>query len=518
VVKAKCPLPLLAYNSYPFPSMGASTVPGRGGQQHRVELDSWAEKPTVWIVNGWTRGGGMDGRIHEDWDQGCCQIFEEADGKLAPKRKFIDDVKKAVVRPKPPILWRQRLVVSPTTGKVYVAEGDSGVMKSVNQLVEIDPQTGKIKLVELPLGAEDLCFDVNGLMYIRTDTVVARYEPGTWREVPWDYGEEIQGHSYGMSARGANLISALRTPGHRSFNFWHLGGIDISLKGHLVVTTCNGEVPKDMRAKGAYEARAFTYQGSAYSPSVYPGRMRWGEIHIWDKHGKLVNEDAVPGMGHLNGIGIDPEDNLYLLAAARRIIGGKSTDPGLERDASGTVLKVPAGKVKVLSSGGAASIPLPLAENGRPKRSIDMGGFGSYTTGWVEGADWFYGGIGFSTPAGCVCWNSRFDLDYFNRTFAPETLHYSVAVLDPAGNLILRIGQYGNVDDGKPLVPDGGPANPRSIGGDEVALFYACYVATHTDRRLFIADAGNSRILSVKLGYNAEEKIALKDVPDTGKK
>jgi len=68
------------------------------------------------------------------------------------------------------------------------------------------------------------------------------------------------------------------------------------------------------------------------------------------------------------------------------------------------------------------------------------------------------------------------------------------------------------------LVPDDGPANPRSIGGDEVALFYACYVATHTDRRLFIADAGNARLLSVKLGYNAEEKIALKDVPDVGKK
>jgi hypothetical protein len=42
-------------------------------------------------------------------------------------------------------------------------------------------------------------------------------------------------------------------------------------------------------------------------------------------------------------------------------------------------------------------------------------------------------------------------------------------------------------------------------------------VASHTDRRLVIADAGNARIQSVKLGYHAEEKIALKDVPDQGK-
>ena len=34
-------------------------------------------------------------------------------------------------------------------------------------------------------------------------------------------------------------------------------------------------------------------------------------------------------------------------------------------------------------------------------------------------------------------------------------------------------------------------------------------VAGHTDHRLFIADFGNARIVSVKLGYHASEKIAL---------
>ena len=131
-----------------------------------------------------------------------------------------------------------------------------------------------------------------------------------------------------------------------------------------------------------------------------------------------------------------------------------------------------------------------------------------------------YGGVGFHgrsriSPAyGCDCWNSRFALDYFARSFAPEVDHYSVAVLDTNGSLILRVGRYGNVDDGKPLVADGGPPSPRPIGGDEVGLFHAAYVGTHTDRRLFIADAGNSRILSVKLDYHATERVALKDVAD----
>ena len=105
----------------------------------------------------------------------------------------------------------------------------------------------------------------------------------------------------------------------------------------------------------------------------------------------------------------------------------------------------------------------------------------------------------------------RFDLDLFGRSFAPEVIRGKVAVLDSNGNLILRVGQLGNVDDGKPLVAAGGPPNTRSIGGDETALFWPVNLATHSDRRLFIHDWGNARIVSVKLDYHATEKVSLKE-------
>jgi hypothetical protein len=47
---------------------------------------------------------------------------------------------------------------------------------------------------------------------------------------------------------------------------------------------------------------------------------------------------------------------------------------------------------------------------------------------------------------------------------------------------------------------------------------HSCYVAVDTDRRLFIADAGNRRIASVKLDYQATARVALKDVPDSARK
>jgi hypothetical protein len=178
-----------------------------------------------------------------------------------------------------------------------------------------------------------------------------------------------------------------------------------------------------------------------------------------------------------------------------------------------TLMKFKPGKARIVTEGmggGGTSTPVPLTPDQRPKRPQDVLGF------WMDGAEWFYGGLGWAgfnageVGGGCACWNARFVLDCFARSFAPETEHYSVAVLDSNGNLILRIGKYGNVDDGVPLAGEPGRPRPRSIGGDEVALFHACYVGVHTDRRLFIADAGNARILSVKLDYHATERVALK--------
>ncbi|MCK6472571.1 MAG: hypothetical protein L6R28_12575 [Planctomycetes bacterium] len=500
-VLCKCPLPLVGHSE-------AFAWNNLSGLQFNLALDSWAKEPTIWLLNGSAQHAHSgNGSTVDAWDKAGVVLLVEKGKKLEQRLSFTKQAADDVVRIQPQGQWRQRLYVNPANGHVYIAEGDSGVNKSVNQLVEINPENGKTKLLDLPLGSEDLCFGNDGLAYLRSDTYVGRYDARTWREVPWDYGQEEEGHSFGMGARAASFVAGLKTPGHRSHNFWHLGGIDVSLKGHLVVTTCNGKAGEDMHME---EGRNnFKYEGKPYLPRLYPGRNKWGEIHIWDRHGTLVVEDAVPGLGHLNGIGIDDDDNLYLLAAKKRTIDGKGYDPTLKEDWSGTLLKVAAGKNKVLTAGPAgAAMPVPLPDGSQPKRPTEMRGQ------WVEGLQWIYGGVGFCTPKGCICVNTRFDLDYFNRSFAPEQVAYRVAVLDGNGNLVLRLGDYGNVDDGKPLAAEGGPPAASSIGGDEVALFHACFVASHTDRRLFIADQGNARLLSVKLGYHAEKTIPLKDVPE----
>ena len=207
-------------------------------------------------------------------------------------------------------------------------------------------------------------------------------------------------------------------------------------------------------------------------------------------------------------LGLDKDDNLYMLVCGNRVLDGK---PYFLKWAE-TYVKARAGKIRAVSRG-TAGIPIPPGKDGLPEQPPDLENV------WAEGAEWFYGGVGFAgwaSGASCICWNARPALDLFARSFLPEIDHYSVAVLDTNGNLILRLGKYGNVEDGKPLVAAGGPANPRSIGGDEAALFHAASLGTHTDRRLYISDGGNARILSVKLDYHATERVALKDVKDSG--
>ena len=504
------------------------------GPLYQVEIDFWADKPTLWAVGrsrtvskdeigAWGRGA-INSIGSDEWANAGISLFVRKDDKWVSKRRLGEDARKAISRVKPPDLGIQRLYANEKNHKLYVLEHIS-FNKSHHTLLEIDPTTAKVRPVPMPFRAEDICFDQDGLIYLRTDREVVRYDPQSWREVPWDYGEERKGVSFDYGP-AANVISALPIPGARPMWF-HQYGMWVSPRGHLAVSCVNRGVAPGRDEPGGWKGRVQGKNVRSYQPTVYPGRARHQEIHIWDRHGKLIREDAVPGLGVFNGVGLDKDDNLYVMFDSARCVNGK---PYPNRQ-TGTVIKFRArgaewGNVRVLSSSRNTSkryvpfVPLPLSPEQLPKRPADVaGGIRNSGEFWMTGAEWFYGGVGI-TGAGCCCWHTRFCIDTFARSFAPEPDLYSVAVLDSAGNLICRVGKYGNPDDGaSPTVPASGNLKPgidnrKSIGGDEVALFYPAYVATDTDRRLFVGDLGNARIVSVKLGYHAEQKVALKDVPD----
>ena len=499
-VESTYKLPLIGYN--PGTSMNR-----RGGLEFSFAFDFHSKKPRLWMMAGLTISIGGWGVITAKTNlKGTGIIITEFEkNKLKTIKDFHTTVTKKIVRAKPHVHTRQRLYVNPTDGMLYLAEAHTGVSKSFNRLAEINPNNGSVKDFRIPITAEDMAIGLDGYFYLRTEYFLMRFDPKTWKEIPFDYGVEKRKVGFDIMQGNADAISAIQLPATgKGMAWWHLGGMAISPKGHIVLSCCNQV--KRLKTKAGndhYYAKRGSKNGgseSSYKPDIYPGRRTGWELHVWDKYGKPVYEDAFSGLYVSDGISMDKDDNLYVLMQQNRSFNGK---PYMIKWAE-TMVKVKASKAKVITT---FRPELPIEKAGYPKRKMDIAG------AWVENAEWFYGGVGFNggkSGSSCICWNARPALDLFARSFLPEIDHFSIAVLDSNGNLITRIGQYGNVDDGKPLVNAGGPKNTNSIGGDEVALFHAAYVATHSDKRLFIADAGNSRILSVKLNYHTNSTTALK--------
>lgn len=459
-----------------------------GGLAYQAVLDSWSERPTVWLV---PQALGK----YAKWKEVGIKVYELVDSKLELRHDFGNEVEKKVVRVNPTMSYlRQRLYVNPKNGDLYIAEGDAGVGKSVGVLLKVDAKSGVVSEVSLPYDAEDFAFDLDGNIYLRALKDIGRFDPETWREVPWDYGAEKKSVNFasskneGAGMRRSSLISSVLVPANR---YNHHGGIKIAANGNMVVATHGGQ-------EFGNEAESKDQMSGELPPEiqVYPGRSMCGLVQIFDRHGKLINKDAIPGLAFTHGIGIDNENMLYSMAMVTRLISGKVFD----NMSTNTLIKINPVTAKIISSSqNQKFVPITLKKDSYPAREADIygSGGGRLEKSWVEGAVWFFGGVGFNgrntktvaPPLGCDCQNSRFDLDYYGRSFAPELDRYSVVVLDKNGQIITRIGSYGNVDS-------------KGVG-----LFYFPYVAVQTDKKLFIADIGNHRIVSVNLVYKNSKKL-----------
>lgn len=463
----------------------------RGKLGQIAEIDFWTETPTLWLHPGLKPTNAKD--IDDSQSSGGISLFAIKANSLEFITSFEESASKTVLNTMAPENNRQRLYWDPKKELLFVGEGSFYFQETI----AIQPENGHVKKVTLPFDAEDMCFDINGFAYLRTENILVRYETDTWKEIPFDYGIERNKVTYNPNSgrRSANVISGINLPVNVG---WHQGGIHVAPNGNIV-------------AGCLFDAKdkSTPVFSNKYTPLMYHGRVSGSSrgceyIHVWDKFGKLVVDDSVKGLGHVNGVAIDNENNIYVLSTAPRANNNLRPFNYL----AGTLMKFQLGSGKIISE--STEVPLPLPKENAPQKHPDL--LYEHNRTWVENADWFYGGVGWHSKnngSGCGCFNTRFSLDYFGRSFAPENDRYSIAVIDTSGNLILRIGTYGNIDDGKPLISDGGPQNTKAIGGDEVAIMLGSYLAVQSDRRLFIADIGNYRIASVALNYYHSESISL---------
>lgn len=124
---------------------------------------------------------------------------------------------------------------------------------------------------------------------------------------------------------------------------------------------------------------------------------------------------------------------------------------------------------------------------------------------WQEGVQWEFLGV---SPvwgrynkghSSCVCGNSRISVDDFGRCFVPAAHRNTVRMIDTAGNEVLRIGRYGNLD----------AAGPGSLAPEvDIPLIFPGATALSRNY-LYITEWRYGRILKVGLNFEGRGKAGL---------
>ncbi len=235
----------------------------------------------------------------------------------------------------------------------------------------------------------------------------------------------------------------------------------------------------------------------APSGRIYVQHMfDWCKYHVsvWDANGQ-AEKHAGPADGLVGPT--DPQGGGLCVDAAGNLYVGLHGAPA--GSAAAADKRLTKGAVVKFGPEGGGYVKLAQGE--------EAGGKGvswvrSQVGNFVKGALAAYTLLAPQVELGCVCKEARFDLDGWGRLYIPNALDYYVAVVDNAGNEILRFGHYANLDSAGPksLVPE--PAIPL---GWPIAVS-----AGQVEKgRLYVADGMNRRVVQVKLSYALEEVCAV---------
>lgn len=483
-----------------FHSTGQPSVSGESSHFINFCLDSWSTPAKVWMVPATSR----------------IMIWADRGAKFELVNDFDQEMRRDGFTPHAfNGSFNNRVAVDPVRGHLYYVNTLSTVM------LRCDPDVGKAwDRVTVPdsgwRSMDEFALGLDGLIYMRTPTYLARFNPNkiTARkqqdgskikanliipveaEVPFDYGEK---QSVGYGGREPYLQGVIKLPAQIRGNGFDMG-MGVTPNGNVLVICQNYH----QKFTGFFpRADVVPFDDNRYRPKMFPGRL-WkqsGLIWAWDRSGKLIGEDLIRSMhGDSCGVRGDAQGNIYVGLAAHALAqDGKLLLPFNYENGPGALLKFPPTGGKVFGTWGD-----PVALEKRPDRPAEFSvGRGNGAQLWTQSLLWSYAGMGTMTiSASCCCPQSRFDTDAYGRSFVPESWRYSVGVVDTNGNPVLHIGRYGNLDSGR------GPDSPVKVAGD-IAFSQCDYVSTVTDRWLYVADTGNWRVVRLKLGYHTEQTVSL---------
>jgi len=368
-----------------------------------------------------------------------------------------------------------------------------------------------IRAIDLNTGAKTNLLDATEVALDRDGNI---YATGGW--------DSNSIHKYGPD--GKPLVLPGSDTNRIATGPWTSYGPDAGLHGHCVAP--NGDL---------YMIRAVNHWG-------------WGEggvhsrLDVFGPDGKKKRAALVDGLSDSDcGIGVDAAGNVYLGINVKPAdkpfppeFMGKlpvqnwhrwgAKEPKREAPWSylycnpylffwGSVFKFgpEGGAVYGLGSTKKPKEPKP-GDEPSPLLSTDNAPAGSadYRSGYlnrdvkIAGARWRYHGMGivpttmavcpWGDPA-CGCLNSRLAVDPYGRVFAPDVFRFSVQMLDTGGNLIARIGRYGNADD--------------AADAKRIAFAWPAFVSV-AGGKIYVSDPVNRQVSVIGFTYAAEAAVDLR--------
>jgi len=372
-------------------------------------LDWAATEPAVWVMNGLVQ--------RNDPSRGLLQKYVERDGEFV---LVLDVGKEALAAMEgwvvPTMHMHAYIAADPYREEVYLRTGGPC---GGGPYTRFDGRTGKMlpQLTGLK-SFDEIDVGTDGLVYARTGNggSIARFDPADGKLVPFGQLQTID-----IPMRG----------GGRTFQ----DGFCVAPNRNIYAVL--------VEADSSFHAR-LRQAGQGERLKSRDDRMQGIFLQVFGPDGVVRHVSAIPGLHHSNGVRVANNGNVYVSIAA--MPAGQEGPDGGGSARWGTLIRLASAFDKFPVGQVYGSWEEPLA--GPPTHVV--GGMGMELR--IKPVRWQYGGVAPSTSAtgGCVCGNSRFDLDGFERAF--------VAV---------------------------------------------------TDEALYVEDMGNARVVRARLGCVAEETLAM---------
>ena len=408
------------------------------------------------------------------------------------------------------------ITADPVREELYIREND---MSYPSGMLRVDGRTGKVidrfgsPRARSGFGVEQAKMGPDGKLYIRAQSAGTRlvcYDPDKKKLVPLPAANKKATVKFKGQKVPAVVIGASR--GARTFQDM----MGVAPNGDLYIPCGIRTGDKALLKKNGLEAPTIK--------NMYNNPFAASLLKIYSAKGKLKCLSAMPGLGPSQGIEIGRSGSVYMALECQPT--GIKTPEGLAAGAKssphywGTVVKFDArlNQYPIGSIRGRWSKKI----EGKPTHNWGMAHWGYNGPVRIEGMLWDYPGMSTFRQRNCMCPKSNISMDGFERLYVPALHSCSINVLDANGNMVARIGAYGNADsrgkDSPVPDPETGELRPRRKGDPEdlksplaepeIGLCHPNFTAV-TDEALYINDRGNERIVRAVLEYKTVKEVAV---------